>query len=91
MTKRLCSECVNAFLQDTGYSNYTVEGTNLTCMMNLNPNGTFDRFYGNCTEDEYAKNCSEYQKGEPFHADVDGEDTPNEEQKMRMFMLGFEP
>lgn len=32
-----CTECKFCIMHDTGYSNYTVEGTDVDCIINLNP------------------------------------------------------
>ena len=41
-----CSDCKHSVLVDYGYSNYTVEGTNVYCIKKLHPNPGFDNWYG---------------------------------------------
>jgi|ERR1035437_27739 hypothetical protein len=69
---RSCSDCKFCVYQDYGYSNYTVEGTNIYCLA-----GKFDD-----VEDSYdgndlfgqATDCEFYNQGEPWKLDVDGEE-----------------
>lgn len=68
-----CNECRFAVLEDYGYSNYTVEGTNFSCALKLHPQGSFDRFYGHTPKMDYADECSNYSEGDPVWLDVDGE------------------
>ena len=70
---RFCSECRYAVLVDYGYSNWTVEGTNLYCAKKLHPNDGFDHWYGENNEVRFADNCSGYVSGAPVLVDVDGE------------------
>lgn len=71
--ERSCSNCRYEWLEDTGYSNYTVEGTTFTCLKGAHPDGTFDRFYGDLPAYGYAKECPTYLLGTGLHHDVDGE------------------
>lgn len=41
-----CDECKFAELRDYGYSEYTVEGTEVLCLLDLNPDLPCDRWYG---------------------------------------------
>jgi len=68
---RLCNKCKWALLADDGYSNYTVEGTTLYCLMNKHPDGHFDKFYGQDDRLEYALKCDFFIAGEPVQVDVD--------------------
>jgi hypothetical protein len=61
-------------LEDYGYSNYTVEGTNADCYLNLNPKFPVDNWYGEAEAHNFAKECSRYSKGEPVSLDVDHEE-----------------
>lgn len=69
---RSCIQCEACFTQDTGYSNYTVEGTNFTCLKGAHPKGTFDQFYEEAPELKYAQECPLFVPGERIEIDVDG-------------------
>ena len=66
-----CVECKFCKLEDYGYSNYTVEGTNADCILNLNPEFPIDNWYGKATAHDFANVCPHYAKGEPVEVDVD--------------------
>ncbi len=68
-----CESCSNCVLQDSGYSNYTVEGTEFSCLVNAHPNGSFDRWYGENDLLKYAIGCPKYSEGGAILLDVDGE------------------
>jgi len=88
---RICSECRYAVLVDYGYSNYTVEGTNLYCAKKLHPNDGFDHWYGENKEVRFAENCSGYVSGAPVQVDVDHEafnDMPGEELEIYQMVFG---
>lgn len=70
---RSCSGCVNAFFEDYGYSNYTVEGTTFSCVLGKHPDGSFDRFYGNEPRLAFAAKCNGFVAGEPVELDCEGE------------------
>lgn len=74
---KTCSECRWAVFEDFGYSNYTVEGTNFSCMKSLHPAGTFDRFYGEDERLEFADKCDGFNAGEPVEIDCDRESLTN--------------
>lgn len=76
-----CSECKYAILQDTGYSNWTVMGTDFHCAKKLHPEDGLDWWYGEDKRIEYAEQCAGYEAGEPVQMDVDGEyeHTPDEQ------------
>lgn len=71
--QRTCEGCFWAVLEDSGYSNYTVEGTEFSCILDKHPNGTFDRFYGEDKRLEYAASCPSYFPFPPLVIDVDKE------------------
>jgi hypothetical protein len=73
-----CSTCVFSLLQDHGYSNWTVEGTVISCYYDLNPGFPTDRFYDLAVELKYAEQCEKYKEGAPARFDVDGENTIEE-------------
>jgi hypothetical protein len=70
---KTCNECRFALFEDYGYSNWTVEGTDFTCLKSLNPAGSFDRWYGHDKRLEYADTCPGYVEGDPAELDVDRE------------------
>lgn len=78
-----CENCKYCVLQDNGYSNYTVEGTDFECRKNVHPNGSFDRWYGDDARLEYAKKCEAYKYGPSIAMDVEHEnyDALGQEQK----------
>lgn len=71
--KKNCEECMFAVLHDTGYSNYTVEGSDFICSLGEHPDGTFDRWYGEDKKLEYAEQCKQFHEGGATELDVDGE------------------
>lgn len=76
-----CSNCVWCIQEDFGYSNYTVEGTQLYCFQEKNPLMPFDRWYGEDERDRFAENCDMFEEGCGVYIDVDREgpeeDYPN--------------
>ncbi len=66
-----CDKCKFCVLEDYGYSNWTVEGTNVSCVLNLNPKFPADHRWGHSPEAEFAKECSRYTQGDPVEIDVD--------------------
>lgn len=68
-----CSNCRYAFVQDTGYSNWTVTGNDFTCIKGAHPDGTFDEFYTENPKLLYAEKCPHFSYGEGFDMDVDHE------------------
>lgn len=75
---RTCRDCRWCLLEDYGYSNWTVEGTQVFCLRDAHPSGPkgFDAWYG---EDErllFAAGCQSFQEGEAALIDVDRENGP---------------
>lgn len=56
---------------DHGYSNYTVEGTTVYCLLALNPKLPSDHWYGKEESLEYANFCGRYTNGYCVEVDVD--------------------
>lgn len=50
-----CTDCKYCVVHDFGYSNYTVEGTNIECLLNKNPHTPFDHWYGEESKLTYAE------------------------------------
>lgn len=78
-----CSDCHNRITRDTGYSNYTVEGTSFNCALGLHPQAPFDNFYGEAKEMNFAESCSQFKYGDGLEIDVEEEAlvTPTDHQK----------
>ena len=66
-----CNECKFCVLEDYGYSNYTVEGTNADCFLNLNAGFPTDNWYGDAEAHDFANVCPRFVKGDPIEIDVD--------------------
>ena len=71
---KLCSNCVNGLMWDTGYSNWTVEGTDFHCIISKHPEAPFDKWYGKDKRLEHAEKCPDFFEGEAQGLDVDMED-----------------
>lgn len=73
--EKKCSNCNFCVLDDFGYSNWTVEGSNVYCSKGLNPEAPFDRWYGTDKRDRIAENCEHYADDVgPVDLDCDRED-----------------
>ena len=73
-----CDECKFCIHRDYGYSNYTVEGTNISCLVNQFEE--FEESYNGNYVLGKATTCSFFSKGEYWSIDVDGEaDEPTED------------
>jgi hypothetical protein len=68
-----CSDCRYAMEHDWGYSNYTVEGTEIVCLLDLNPQFPVDRFYGEEPALNFAETCSKFSEGGAVGVDCDQE------------------
>ena len=66
-----CDTCENCALVDNGYSNYTVMGTDVHCMVYAHPGTPFDLWYGEDWRLEFARFCHSYKEGEPARFDVE--------------------
>lgn len=64
-----CVTCDRFYSQDTGYSNWTVEGTSYGCYANI-----FEEIEDDVDVVKYnAEECKHYNEGEMWELDVDGE------------------
>ena len=77
---RRCTTCRNCYLEDYGYSNYTVEGTTVDCLLDLNPDlpqedsgWDWDPASKDHRINRFAEGCARYEPGEPMNMDVDHE------------------
>lgn len=68
-----CADCKFCLLEDYGYSNWTVEGTNANCLLDMNPGFPTDNWYGDAEEHDFANVCPRFKEGEPTHVDVENE------------------
>jgi len=71
MTKRKCTNCKYCVEEDYGYSNWTVEGTTIDCLLNLNPGLPKDRWYGHEPNLLFGETCPKFTEGEPVCLDVE--------------------
>jgi hypothetical protein len=70
----ICTDCKFCVLHDTGYSNYTVEGTDADCLLDMNPDFPADSFYETAEQLDFANVCPRFKEGSGIHVDVDNED-----------------
>lgn len=68
-----CGGCTKALIIEEGYSNYTVEGSEVYCMLGLHPNFSFDNWYRKSPENGFAKQCASYSQGDNIIIDVEKE------------------
>jgi hypothetical protein len=68
-----CTNCKYCVEEGFGYSNYTVEGTEVDCLLGLNPAMPVDRFYGEEPSLSFAERCEKFTKGCSVYLDVDRE------------------
>jgi hypothetical protein len=68
---KICTDCKYHTETDYGYSNYTVEGTTVDCLFDLNPGLPVDRWYNNNPALDFAEDCEKYFEGDYIHLDVD--------------------
>ncbi len=69
-----CTDCKYAIEEDYGYSNYTVEGTSVDCLLKLNPKFPVDRGYGLEPDLDFAQDCSRFCAGGSVQVDCDQDD-----------------
>lgn len=69
-----CTDCKYCLQWDFGYSNYTVEGAEVHCLIDLNPGLPSDRWYGEEPALEYANKCLFFVDGHGVHVDVEKEE-----------------
>ena len=68
-----CTDCKYCIKLDTGYSNWTVMGTDVDCLRGLNPGFPEDEFYGKEPSLLYAQKCDNFIKGKCVWINVDME------------------
>ncbi len=69
----ICTDCKFCILRDNGYSNYTVEGTDIECLLDMNPAFPADHFYGEAAELDFANICPRFKAGDLMGVDVENE------------------
>lgn len=74
MVEKNCGDCKWLVLQEYGYSNYTVEGTTGSCLLQKHPEEEFDNWYGKGEDLKYAEKCDSFTEGEAIFIDCDQED-----------------
>lgn len=88
-----CNDCVFAVIVEQGYSNWTVEGSDMHCSKNFNPNGTYDNFYGTAVQNQFAEECSSYLEGDCVTIDVDKDDMMRQSEDVNLkwshYVSGF--
>jgi hypothetical protein len=80
-----CTTCAFCYIEDYGYSNYTTEGSNIHCLLTLNPRlpvedsgWAWDSASQNHPINRFAEQCPRYRYSEaPLHMDVDHENEPS--------------
>lgn len=77
-----CIDCIYCIQIDNGYSNWTVEGTDVDCLLNLNPKLPEDKFYGEEGALNFAKICKKFTYGEGVYLDVERELLTDNEEKV---------
>jgi len=66
-----CTDCKYCIEEDFGYSNYTVEGTTVDCLLKLNPDFPKDRWYGEELALNFASKCKRFTAGDAVSVDCD--------------------
>lgn len=69
-----CTDCKYHITEDYGYSNYTVEGTVIYCLLNKNPKFPCDRGWDLIPEVKFAETCPQFSRGSGVHVDCDKEE-----------------
>lgn len=78
--EKSCMGCKYLYEQDCGYSNYTVEETEMRCAKDRNPNLPADRPWDWYKDDDnwpktQDSRCELYSPGKLVNLDVDGEES----------------
>lgn len=75
---KTCLSCQLCYMQDYGYSNYTVEGSNIGCYADVFEEVDYDSHYN--LEEYNSYDCKYMIPGEHWSLDVDGEnDKPSDQ------------
>ena len=65
-----CTDCRFCICIDEGYSNWTIEGTKVDCLLKEHPKFPTDRFYEKEKELLYADKCFRFLAGDHVEIDV---------------------
>ena len=91
---KLCTDCKYCIEMDYGYSNYTVEGTEVDCLLHKNEDFPKDRFYGEEPALNFANNCVFYEEGGSVEIDVDQDEGAFEnyssDEKIKLLLNNYE-
>jgi hypothetical protein len=74
---RKCTDCQFSLLEDNGYSNWTVMGTDFFCLIGKHPADGFDAWYNEDGRLFFGDMCEDFAEGEGIHMDVDRDDEAN--------------
>lgn len=75
---KTCLSCQLCYIQDYGYSNYTVEGSNIGCYADIFGEVDYDSYFS--IEEYNSYDCKYMIPGEHWDLDVDGEnDKPSDQ------------
>jgi len=66
-----CTDCKYCIQLDFGCSSYSVEGTDVDCLLNLNRDFPKDRWYGDDSSILFAKTCEKFTYGDSVEVDCD--------------------
>ena len=69
-----CTDCMYCICTDYGYSNYTVEGTDVDCLLGKNSSMPSDKFYSEAECLIFAESCKSFVEGECVEVDCDQEE-----------------
>lgn len=77
---KTCLSCQLCYIQDYGYSNYTVNGSNIGCYANIFDEVDYNGYYNYCEQKYNSYDCNHMVPGEHWEFDVDGEsEKPSED------------
>lgn len=68
-----CSDCRYCIMLEYGYSNWTVEGITVDCLIEKNASMPTDHWYGETPALNVAESCSDYTEGNGVEVDCDRE------------------
>lgn len=69
--ERRCDNCTHSVTIEFGWSNWTVQGAVVVCMLKLHPELEYDAWYGEAEDALYANHCASYEDGPQYHLDVE--------------------
>jgi hypothetical protein len=66
-----CTDCKYHLKDEYGHSNWSIEGVDIYCLLDLNPGLPEDQFYGEEPVLKFAENCEKFIEGEGICLDVE--------------------